>query len=77
LALDTAPALDSVPAEEMEIEMSLAQEMASAAVSQGGIGPATTRPGTAGSSGTGGGEGRRPSDTLLRRVQDRPRTEFA
>lgn len=28
-------------------------------------------------SGPGGGEGRRRSDTLLRRVQDRPRTVFA
>jgi hypothetical protein len=74
LALHAAATLDSVPAE--EIEMSLAQGMSSAAVSQGGTEPATIGPGTAGPSGTGGGEGRRPSDTLLRRVQDRPRTEF-
>jgi hypothetical protein len=77
LALDAAATPDSVPAEEREIMMSLAEEMASAAVSQCGTGPATIGPGTAVRSGTGGGEGRRPSDTLLRRVQDRPRTEFA
>ena len=52
-------------------------EMASAAVSQGGTGRATIGPRTAGPSGPGGGEGRRRSDTLLRRVQDRPRTVFA
>lgn len=63
--------------EEREIEKSLAQEMASAAVSQGGTGRATIGPRTAGPSGPGGGEGRRRSDTLLRRVQDRPRTVFA
>ena len=77
MALDAAATRDSVPAEEREIEMSLAQEMAWADVAQGGTGPATIGPGTAGPSGTGGGEGRRPSDTLLRRAQDRPRTEFA
>ena len=77
LALDAAASLDSVSAEEREIEKSLAQEMASAAVSQGGTGRATIGPGTAGPSGPGGGEGRRRSDTLLRRVQDRPRTVFA
>jgi tRNA synthetases class I (M) len=38
---------------------------------------ATIGPRTAGPSGPGGGEGRRRSDTLLRRVQDRPRTVFA
>jgi hypothetical protein len=78
LVLDAAARkLAGVRAEETEIEMSLAQKMASAAVAQGGTGPATIGPGTAGPSGTGGGEGRRPSDTLLRRAQDRPRTEFA
>jgi hypothetical protein len=78
LALDAAARkLADVPAEEREIERSLAQEMASAAVSQGGTGRATIGPRTAGPSGPGGGEGRRRSDTLLRRVQDRPRTVFA
>jgi hypothetical protein len=57
--------------------MSLTHEMVLAAVAQGGTGPATIEPGTAGPSGAGGGEGRRPSDTLLRRAQNRPRTEFA
>jgi hypothetical protein len=75
LALDAAASLDSVPAEEREIEMSLAQDMA--AVSQGGTGPATIGPGTAGPSGTVEGECRHPPDTLLRRVQDRLRTELA
>ena len=56
---------------------SLAQEMASATVSLGGTGPAMIGPGTAGPLSSGGGEGWRPSDTLLRRVQDRPRTVFA
>jgi hypothetical protein len=77
LALRAAATLDSVPTEEREIEMSLAQEMLSAAVSHGRTGPATIGPGTAAPSGTGGGEGRRHSATLFRRVQDRPRTEFA
>jgi hypothetical protein len=77
LALDAAATLAGVPAEEREMEKSLAQEMASAAVSQGGTGPATIGPGTAGPLGPGGGEGWRPSDTLLRRMQDRPRTVFA
>jgi hypothetical protein len=78
LALDAAARkLAGIPAEEREIEKSLAQEMASAAVSQGGTGPATIGPGPAGTLGPGGGEGWRPSDTLLRRVQDRPRTVFA
>jgi hypothetical protein len=77
LVLDAAATRESVPAEEREIEMSLAQEMASADVAQGGTRPATIGPGTAGPSGIGGGEDRRPSDTLLRRTQDRPRTEFA
>jgi hypothetical protein len=67
LALDAAVRkLVGIRAEEREIEKSLAQEMASAA------GPRTASP-----SGPGGGEGRRRSDTLLRRVQDRPRTLFA
>ena len=78
LVLDAAAKkLAGVRAEEREIAMSLAQEMASADVAQGGIRPATIGPGTAGPSGIGGGEDRRPSDTLLRRAQDRPRTEFA
>ena len=78
LALDAAARkLAGIPAEEREIEKSLAQEMASAAVSQGGTGRATIGPRTAGPSGPGGGECRRRSDTLLRRVQDRPRTVFA
>jgi len=55
----------------------LAQEMASATVSLGGTGPAMIGPGRAGPLSSGGGEGWRPSDTLLRRVQDRPRTVFA
>jgi hypothetical protein len=59
------------------IERLLAQEMASATVSLGGTGPAMIGPGTAGPMSSGGGEGWRPSDTLLRRVQDRPRTVFA
>lgn len=59
------------------IERLLAQEMASATVSLGGTGPAMIGPGTAGPLSSGGGEGWRPSDTLLRRVQDRPRTVFA
>lgn len=60
-----------------EIEVSLAQAMASAAVGHGGTVPVTMGAGTVGSSSTDGGEGRRQSDGLLRRVQDRPRTEFA
>ena len=77
LALDAAATRDSVPAEEREIEMSLAQKMASADVAQGGAGPATIGTGTSDPSGIGGGEGRLPSDTLLRRAQDRSRTELA
>jgi hypothetical protein len=77
LALDAAATRDSVPAEERESEMSLAQEMASAAVAQGGTGPATIEPGKADASGSGAEEGRRPSDTLFHRVPDRPRTEPA
>jgi hypothetical protein len=78
LVLDAAAKkLAGVRAEEREIEKSLAKEMASADVAQGGTRPATIGPGTAGPSGPGGGEGQRPSDTLLRRAQDRPRTEFA
>ena len=77
LVLDAAATRESVPAEEREIAMSLAQEMASADVAQGGIRPATIGPGTAGPSGPGGGEGQRPSDTLHPRVQDGPRTVFA
>ncbi|HEY6743188.1 MAG TPA: hypothetical protein VI110_12580 [Lapillicoccus sp.] len=78
LVLDAAARkLAGVRAEEREIEKSLAQEMASAAVSQGGTERATIGPGTAGPSGPGGGEGQRPSDTLHPRVQDRPRTVFA
>jgi hypothetical protein len=78
LVLDAAARkLAGVRAEETEIEKSLAQEMASADVAQGGTRPATIGPGTAGPSGPGGGEGRRPSGALLRRVQDRPRTVFA
>jgi hypothetical protein len=78
LALDAAAReLACVPVEEREIEKLLAQEMASAAVSQGGTGPAMIGPGTAGPLNTGGGEGWRPSDTLLHQVQDRPRTVFA
>ena len=78
LVLDAAARkLAGVRAEEREIEKSLAQEMASAAVSQGGTGRATIGPRTAGPSGPGGGEGQRPSDTLHPRVQDRPRTVFA
>jgi hypothetical protein len=78
LALDAAARkLAGVPAEEREIEQSLAQEIASAAVSQGGTGRATIAPRTAGPSGPGGGEGRRPADTLLLRVQARPRRVFA
>jgi hypothetical protein len=77
LVLDAAATRESVPAEEREIAMSLAQEMASADVSQGGTGRATIGPRTAGPSGRGGGEGQRPSDTLHPRVQDRPRTVFA
>jgi nicotinamide mononucleotide (NMN) deamidase PncC len=77
LVLDAAARkLAGVRAEEREIEKSLAQEMASAAVTQGGTG-ATIGPRTAGPSGPGGGEGRRPADTLHPRVQDRPRTVFA
>lgn len=75
--LDAARKLAGVRTEEREIEKSLAQEMVSAAVSQGGTGRATIGPRTAGPSGRGGGEGRRPSDTLHPRVQDRPRTVFA
>jgi hypothetical protein len=78
LALDAvAGKLAGVPAEEREIEESLAQEMASAAVPQGGTGRAAIGPRTAGPPGPGGGAGRRRSGTLLRRVQDRPRTVFA
>jgi hypothetical protein len=77
LVLDAAATRESVPAEERELEMSLAQEMASADVAQDGTGPVTIGPGTAGPSGIGGGDDRRPCDTLLRRAQDRPRTEFA
>jgi hypothetical protein len=78
LVLDAAARkLAGVRAEEREIEKSLAQEMASAAVSQGRTGRATIGPRTAGPSGPGGGEGRRPADTLLLRVQDRPRRMFA
>jgi hypothetical protein len=77
LALHAAATRDSVPAEEGESEMSLAQEMASAAMARGGTGPAMIGPGTAGSSGTRAEAGRRPFDTLFRRVPDRPRTEFA
>jgi hypothetical protein len=78
LVLDAAARkLAGVLAEEREIEKSLAQEMSAAAVSQGGIGRGTIGPRTAGPSGPGGGEGRRPSDALHLRVQDRPRTVFA
>jgi hypothetical protein len=78
LVLDAAARkLAGVRAEEREIEKSLAQEMASAAVSQGGTGRARIGPRTAGPSGPGGGEGRRPADTLLLRVQARPRRMFA
>jgi len=78
LALDAAARkLAGVPAGEREIEKSLALEMASAAVCRGGTERATIGLRTAGPSGLGGGEGRRPSDTLLRLVQDRPRTVFA
>jgi hypothetical protein len=78
LALDVAARrLAGVPAEDREIEKLLAREMASATVSLGGTGPAMIGPGTAGPLSSGGGEGWRPSDTLLRRVQDRPRTVFA
>jgi nicotinamide mononucleotide (NMN) deamidase PncC len=78
LVLDAAARkLAGVRAEEREIEKSLAQEMASADVAQGGTRPATIGPGTAGPSGPGGGEGRRPSGALHLRVQDRPRTVFA
>jgi hypothetical protein len=78
LVLDAAvKKLAGVLAEEREIEKSLAQEMASAAVSQGGTVRATIGPRTAGPSGPGGGEGQRPSDTLHARVQDRPGTVFA
>ena len=72
-----AKKLAGVRAEKREIEKWLAQEMASAAVSQGGTGRATIGPRTAGPSGPGGGEGQRLSDTLHPRVQDRPRTVFA
>jgi hypothetical protein len=58
-------------------ERLLAQEMASATGSLGGTGPAMIGPGTAGPLSRGGGEGWRPSDTHVRRVQDRPRTVFA
>jgi len=78
LALDVAARrLAGVPAEDREIERLLAQEMASATVSLGGTGPAMIGPGTAGPLSSGGGEGWRPSDTLLRRAQHRPRTVFA
>ena len=78
LVLDAAVRkLACVRAEEREIEKSLGQEMASAAVSQGGTGRATIGPKTAGPSGPGGGEGQRPFDALHPRVQDRPRTVFA
>jgi len=78
LVLDAAARkLAGVRAEEREIERSLVQETASAAVSQGGTERATIGPGTAGPSGPGGGEGQRPSDTLHPRVQDGPRTVFA
>jgi hypothetical protein len=76
LVLDAAARkLAGIRAEEREIEKLLAQEMASAAVSQGGTGRATIGPRTAGPSGSGGGEVRRPADTLHPRVQDR--TVFA
>jgi len=78
LVLDAvARKLAGVRAEGREIEKSLAQEMASAAVSEGGTGRATIGPRTAGPSGPGGGEGQRPSDALHPRVQDRPWTVFA
>jgi hypothetical protein len=78
LVLDAAGRkLAAVRVEEREIEKALAQEMASAAVSQGGTGRATIRPRTAGPSGPRGGEGQRPSDTLDPRVQDRPPRVFA
>jgi hypothetical protein len=78
LALDAAARkVAGVPAEEREIEKSLAQELAAAAMSQGGTERATIGPRTAGPSGPVGGEGRRPPDTLLRPVQDRPRTVSA
>ena len=78
LVLDAAARkLAGVRAEEREIEKSLAQEMASAAVWQGGTGRATIGPRTAGPSGPSGDEGQRPSDTLHPRVQDWPRTVFA
>ena len=77
LVLDAARKLAGVRAGEREIERSLVQEMASAAVSQGGTERATIGPGTAGPSGPGGGEGLRPADTLLLRVQARPRRVFA
>jgi len=77
LVLDAAARkLASVRAEEREIQKSLAQEIASAAVAQGGTGRATIGPRTSGPSGPGGGDGQRPSDTLHPRVQDRPRTVF-
>ena len=78
LVLDAAGRkLAAVRVEEREIEKALAQEMASAAVSQGGTERATIGPGTAGPSGPRGGEGQRPSDTLDPRVQDRPPRVFA
>ena len=78
LVLDAAAKkLAGVWAEEREIEKSLAQEMASAAVSQGGTARAAIVPRTAGPAGPGGGEGQRPSDPLVARVQNRPRTVFA
>jgi hypothetical protein len=78
LVLDAAARkLAGVRAEEREIEKSLAQELASAAVSQGGTGRATIGPRTTGPSGHGRGPGQRPTDTLHPRVEDRPRTVFA
>jgi hypothetical protein len=68
-ALDAAARkLAGVPADVKEIEKSLAREMASAGVSQGGTGPAMIGPGTAGPL---------ASDNFLRRVQNWPRTVLA
>jgi hypothetical protein len=77
LGLHVAATRHSDMAEERATQFSHAQKMASATVSQGGSGQAPIGPGTANPSGTGGGEGRRLSDTLHRRVQDRPSKEFA
>src|SRR5262249_56517471 len=77
LALDAAARkLAGVPAEGREIEKSLAQEMTSAAVSQGGTGRATIGPRTAGPAGPGGGGGRRRSDTHLPRVTGLPQPGY-